>query len=80
MMLKRLRRGSAIFMLVFCIAFGGVSYTIEAQAENISSNQIEEISVRAEQVRWYFRKINGVKQKRAWSLTYGYWKTNWINC
>jgi len=26
---------------------------------------------------WYYRVNNGVLEKRLWSVTYGYWKTDW---
>ena len=35
---------------------------------------------REEMFKWYYRLYNGVKQKRLWSLTYGYWVTDWIDC
>jgi len=36
-----------------------------------------EVQPRAEQTKWYYRVNNGVLEKRLWSLTYGYWKTDW---
>lgn len=45
----------------------------------VEENNIENI-VRSEKVQWYYRYNAGMKQKRLWSVTYGYWKTNWINC
>ena len=33
---------------------------------------------RLEETEWYFRVANGLLQKRLWSLTYGYWLTDWI--
>jgi len=35
---------------------------------------------RSEAFKWYYRTHNGVEQKRLWSLTYGYWVTDWIDC
>ena len=35
----------------------------------------------AEEVEWYYRyNDEGVLQKRLWSITYGYWLTDWIDC
>ena len=34
--------------------------------------------VQAEQVRWYFRTRDGVREMRLWSLTYQEWMTDWI--
>ena len=36
-------------------------------------------STRAEETTWYFRVHNGILQARQWSITYGYWKTDWID-
>ncbi len=36
-------------------------------------------STRAEETIWYFRVLNGIVQKRLWSLTYGRWLTDWID-
>ncbi|MPM15692.1 hypothetical protein SDC9_62063 [bioreactor metagenome] len=38
------------------------------------------VSPRAEEVEWYYRVIDGKYQKRKWSITYGYWLTDWIDC
>lgn len=35
---------------------------------------------RQEQFKWYYRMHEGHQQKRLWSLTYGYWVTDWIDC
>lgn len=35
---------------------------------------------RQEEFMWFYRDYNGVEQKRLWSITYGYWVTDWINC
>ena len=35
---------------------------------------------RSEEFMWFYRIHNGVQQKRLWSLTYGYWATDWIDC
>lgn len=34
----------------------------------------------AEEVEWCFRKYEGKWQKRLWSITYGRWLTDWIDC
>ncbi len=36
--------------------------------------------VLAEEFRWYYRMHNGVKEMRLWSITYGYWVTDWVPC
>lgn len=35
---------------------------------------------RQEEFIWYFRMYNGREQMRLWSITYGYWVTDWIDC
>ena len=32
-----------------------------------------------EETQIYWRTMNGVLQFRVWSLTYGYWKTDWMD-
>jgi hypothetical protein len=39
---------------------------------------LRDVSTRAEVTKWYYRNHEGVKQKRLWSVTYGYWKTEWM--
>lgn len=40
----------------------------------------EETVMRGEEIMYYYRDHYGVKQYRIWSITYGKWKTDWINC
>lgn len=36
-------------------------------------------SMRAEETQWVYRITDdGLLQMRLWSITYGYWKTDWI--
>ncbi len=37
-----------------------------------------EVSLFAEEVEWYYKKIGGIMHKRLWSSTYGRWLTDWI--
>ena len=68
-----------IIMLCLCmgICFFGTIRPVYAQT-NVSN--YPSISTKAEKVRWYYRNHKGIKQKRLWSITYGHWKTDWINC
>lgn len=35
--------------------------------------------MRPEETMWYYRETgDGLLQMRLWSITYGYWKTDWI--
>lgn len=38
------------------------------------------VSPMAEEVEWCYRKYDGKWQKRLWSITYGRWLTDWIDC
>ena len=38
----------------------------------------EESVTRAEEFQWRYRINNGKMQKRLWSITYGYWITDWM--
>lgn len=38
------------------------------------------ITPQAEEVEWIIREINGKYQRRKWSITYGHWLTDWIDC
>ena len=40
----------------------------------------ETIEKRAEQTEWAYRYKNGKLQRRLWSITYGKWLTDWIDC
>lgn len=71
----------SIVTLLVTITSLSVSNTIHAD-EISMINEIDSsksMDVKAEQTKWYYRIHNGKKQKRLWSLTYGYWKTDWIN-
>jgi hypothetical protein len=35
---------------------------------------------RSEEFMWFYRIYNGKQQMRLWSITYGYWATDWIDC
>jgi hypothetical protein len=39
----------------------------------------EEEPTREEELMWFFRTYNGMRQKRLWSLTYQHWVTDWID-
>lgn len=49
-----------------------------ALTENTVNAESGEYQICAEEFAWYYRLYNGEKQKRCWSLTYGYWVTDWM--
>lgn len=38
-----------------------------------------DVITRAEETKWYYRDVNGYLEMRLWSITYGYWKTDWMS-
>lgn len=54
--------------------------TVYEGQENVEIYAVSEEPTRQEQFEWYYRIYNGHQQKRLWSLTYGYWVTDWIDC
>ena len=55
--------------------------TTYAEPENIIEYGVEgEEQTREEVLMWFYRMHNGIQQKRLWSVTYGYWITDWIDC
>lgn len=73
---------SLILALVMCLSVSAVAY---AESTNVPEEETEEELVipgdqpRAEETKWYYRITDtGLVQMRLWSITYGYWKTDWI--
>ena len=69
---------SFLLALVLCL-----SLSVPALAE-LTETPVEQRSEyeeqnRVEETKWYFRVLdNYIVQKRLWSITYGYWLTDWI--
>jgi len=62
--------------------FMSLTLVVPTSAANVNSNSVLEsntASSRAEQLQWCYRYYKGKLQKRCWSITYGYWKTDWMN-
>ena len=67
-----------ILLFAMCFTIPAVSYAMGDDAKFfISTSNIEDNS-RAEETCWYYRTYDGMFQKRLWSITYGYWLTDWI--
>jgi len=45
----------------------------------IDDLEIDEIA-RGEEIAYCYRDYNGKPQYRIWSITFGVWKTDWIDC
>lgn len=50
-----------------------------AENEIVTASKDPNDPTRLEETMWYYRTTeSGLIQKRLWSLTYGYWLTDWI--
>lgn len=73
------------FLLTLTILLTLSSVALAECLEAPDGSDVEIIAVepgeqmRAEETAWYFRVLNGIVQKRLWSLTYGRWLTDWID-
>lgn len=70
-----------IICLVLMIAIL-LSFSLNAFADSTCpsvSTETTEENTRAEETEWIYRITDdGLLQRRLWSITYGYWKTDWI--
>lgn len=74
-----------IIVTILMLALLIPSYSISVFAADTSAPSVSNISQmsnvsRTDEVVWYTRTYNGKQQKRLWSLTYGCWLTDWIDC
>lgn len=77
--MNRKKNIAVICGVLLCITASMPAYAATGLNEGSSAVSITQITPRGEQTIWYYRVINGVNQKRLWSVTYGCWKTDWIN-
>jgi len=73
---------SLILALGMCFSLSTAVFaecTDTPNEEAIQELVIEGDQNRAEETKWYYRITgDGLVQRRLWSITYGYWKTDWI--
>lgn len=67
-----------ILAVLMCQALAGPALATDAQPEAYACSEVGEIQPRIEETMWYVRTVDGVKQMRLWSITYGKWLTDWI--
>lgn len=75
-----------VSLLLSLLLLASLSVPAFAEVENapaaeevVSVSADPENPTRLEETEWYFRITeSGLIQKRLWSITYGYWKTDWI--
>ena len=68
-------------LLAICIffSFAAVAFADSyVEPENAEGVVIRNGGSRAEETQWVFRCWNGILEMRLWSITYGYWLTDWI--
>lgn len=76
-----MKRFIALFVaLMLCLSISAGAFAAAAPEDNapVVTGSSEE-PTRAEETQWYTRTTpDGLIQMRLWSITYGYWKTDWI--
>ena len=73
---------SLILALVICFSISVPAFAapVGTQEDVGQREKIEKPEpMRPEETRWYYRTTpDGLLQRRLWSITYGYWLTDWI--
>lgn len=64
----------SLFLSISAVSLAECVYT-PSKYENIF---VSNDGTRAEETEWIYRRWNGLVQMRLWSITYGYWLTDWI--
>jgi hypothetical protein len=74
---------SFLLALVILLSVPSVALAEGLEAPDGSDDEIIAVtpgeSTRAEETAWFFRVLNGMLQKRLWSITYRRWLTDWID-
>lgn len=80
--MKRMKRIVVLGVaMVLCANIAATtSLAKEAATTPAQSSESQVYSPMVEETEWVYRIYNGVYQKRLWSLTYGKWLTDWIDC
>lgn len=72
---------SLILALVICLSFSALAFAECPEAPEEESGEeliVPDEQTRWEETEWYYRITDdGLFQRRLWSLTYGYWLTDW---
>lgn len=70
---------SLILALVLCFSLSAVAFAATEETPVAETSAEAEEPTRAEETEWIVRITDdGLIQIRLWSITYGYWKTDWI--
>lgn len=70
---------SLVLLVSFCVpAFADFAFESVGNV-SVSSEKDPGGPMRPEETEWYYRITDtGLIQMRLWSITYGYWLTDWI--
>lgn len=73
---------SLILVLALCLSISVAAFAVSPDVpedETVDELVIPGDQPRAEETEWYYRITgDGLFQRRLWSITYMYWKTDWI--
>ncbi len=73
---------SLILALALCLSLSAPVFAAEPETweePGIEATAEEDGGgTRWEETEWYYRIYGDLLQRRLWSITYGYWKTDWI--
>ncbi|MDE6840772.1 MAG: hypothetical protein K2P49_08000 [Oscillospiraceae bacterium] len=74
-MKKRILTGVAALLCAVTLLTAGVAPALASPPPEVDEGGI---SARYDEVRWYFRTRDGVREMRLWSITRGVWVTDWV--
>ncbi len=66
-----------VLIMAFAINVVPALAATDATSSNVSAQT--EINPRAEETVWVVRVVDGKRQRRLWSITYGEWLTDWMD-
>lgn len=75
-MVSRIKKGLT-YILLLILVLSNIPNNIY-DISQATTYEVEAIKPYAEEVGWFYRYINGRKQQRLWSYTYGRWITDWM--
>ena len=74
---------SLLLALILCLSLSVTAFADVSAPEDEAELAVASVkpgdSTQAEETCWYFRTVNGIRQMRQWSITYGKWLTDWID-
>ena len=77
-MKKRFLACLLAFVVTFLLSVPALAAVPSVEQEE-DGGAVSVVTEEIEETQIFWRTMNGQLQYRVWSLTYGYWKTDWIN-